>query len=73
MYFAEISDTGQIVVPVEIRKLLKLKAGDNILFQLTHDGEVIISNASASAVSTNHGWKTFRGKKLFQLVPKSKS
>lgn len=51
MYFAEISDTGQIVVPVEIRKLLKLKAGDNILFQLTHDGEVIISNASASAVS----------------------
>ena len=35
MYFAEISDTGQIVVPVEIRKLLKLKAGDNILFQLT--------------------------------------
>ena len=51
MYFAENSDTGQIVVPMEIRKLLKLKAGDNILFQLTQDGEVIISNACASAVS----------------------
>jgi len=47
---AKISSNGQITVPVEIRRLLGLKSGDKILFFQNSDGEVVLSNASASAI-----------------------
>lgn len=50
MNLAKISRNGQITVPIEIRKLLDLKAGDKIVFSQKPNGEVVISNASAQAV-----------------------
>ena len=50
MNLAKISSNGQITVPVEIRRLLGLKSGDKILFFQNSDGEVVLSNASASAI-----------------------
>ena len=50
MNLAKISSNGQITVPVEIRRLLGLKSGDKILFFQNNEGEVVLSNASASAI-----------------------
>lgn len=50
MNLAKISSNGQITVPVEIRRLLGLKSGDKILFFQNSDGDVVLSNASASAI-----------------------
>ena len=50
MNLAKISTNGQITVPVEIRRLLELKAGDKILFYQKPNGEVVLSNASAQAI-----------------------
>jgi AbrB family looped-hinge helix DNA binding protein len=50
MNLAKISANGQITVPVEIRRMLDLKAGDKILFFQNPDGEVVVSNASATAI-----------------------
>lgn len=50
MNLAKISKNGQITVPVEIREHLGLKSGDKILFYISEDGKVTISNASISAI-----------------------
>ncbi len=50
MNLAKISPNGQITVPVEIRRLLGLKSGDKILFFQKQDGEIVISNASSTAI-----------------------
>ena len=50
MNLAKISANGQITVPVEIRRLLGLKAGDKILFFQNQGGEIVLSNASAAAI-----------------------
>jgi AbrB family looped-hinge helix DNA binding protein len=50
MNLAKISNTGQITIPVEIRRLLDLKSGDKILFFQKQNGEVVIHNASAQAI-----------------------
>ena len=50
MNLAKISSNGQITVPVEIRRLLGLKSGDKILFFQNPNGEIVLSNASASAI-----------------------
>ena len=49
MNLAKISANGQITVPIEIRRLLGLKSGDKILFCQNKNGEIVVSNASASA------------------------
>lgn len=50
MNLAKISSNGQITVPVEIRRMLGLKSGDKILFFQNRDGEIVLSNASATAI-----------------------
>ena len=50
MNLAKISKNCQITVPVEIREHLGLKPGDKILFYISEDGKVTISNASISAI-----------------------
>lgn len=50
MNLARISSNGQITVPMEIRKQLSLNAGDKILFLQNKNGEIVISNASVSAI-----------------------
>ena len=50
MNLAKVSANGQVTVPIEIRKKLNLKEGDKILFFERTDGEVVINNASATAI-----------------------
>ncbi len=51
MNLAKISSNGQITVPIEIRRKLSLKAGDKISFCQNEEGDIILSNASAQALS----------------------
>lgn len=50
MNLAKISANGQITLPVEIRRLLRLKSGDKVLFFQKPSGEIVIDNASADAL-----------------------
>jgi looped-hinge helix DNA binding domain, AbrB family len=50
MNLAKISANGQITVPVEIRRRLMLKEGDKIIFIERENGEIVINNASATAI-----------------------
>ncbi len=47
---AKISTNGQITIPIEIRRKLKLKTGDKILFLERDNGDIVLSNASLSAL-----------------------
>lgn len=49
MDLAKVSANGQVTIPVEIRRKLNLKEGDKLLF-IEQDGEIIIRNASATAI-----------------------
>ncbi len=49
MNLAKVSANGQVTVPVEIRRKLRLKAGDKLLF-IERDGEIVIDNASSTAI-----------------------
>lgn len=50
MNLARVSQNGQITVPIEIRRQLGLKTGDKILFFQNGNCEIVLSNASASAL-----------------------
>ncbi len=50
MNLAKLSANGQITVPAEIRRQLGLKSGDKILFYQKQNGEIVVSNASATAI-----------------------
>lgn len=50
MNLAKVSANGQITVPVEIRRVLNLKEGDKVLFLQRENGEIVINNASLSAI-----------------------
>lgn len=50
MNLVKLSSNGQITVPVEIRKLLRLKSGDKIMMYQNDSGEVVLNNASANAL-----------------------
>ncbi|MDR2063613.1 MAG: AbrB/MazE/SpoVT family DNA-binding domain-containing protein [Candidatus Nomurabacteria bacterium] len=50
MNLVRLSSNGQITVPAEIRKLLRLRSGDKILLFQNKSGEVVIDNASAGAL-----------------------
>jgi AbrB family looped-hinge helix DNA binding protein len=50
MNLAKVSANGQVTVPVDVRRDMKLREGDKILFLRTKDGKYIIDNASAAAI-----------------------
>ena len=50
MNLVKLSANGQITVPVEIRKLLRLKSGDKIMMYQNEFGDVVLNNASANAL-----------------------
>ena len=50
MNLAKISSNGQVTVPIEVRKMLGLKSGAKILFFKNSQGEIVINNASATAI-----------------------
>ena len=59
MNLAKVSANGQVTVPVEIRRRLNLKEGDKIIFFERKNGEVVINNASATAII--NAQKAFEG------------
>jgi AbrB family looped-hinge helix DNA binding protein len=59
MNLAKVSANGQITVPVEIRRFLKLKEGDKMLFVQKENGEVIVKNSSMFALQ--EAQKAFMG------------
>ena len=59
MNLAKVSANGQVTVPVEIRRKLNLKEGDKILFFERKNGEVVINNASETALI--NAQKAFEG------------
>jgi len=50
---ARVSANGQITVPVEIRRALRLKQGDKVLFFKKDNGEIVVSNTSSVALQDN--------------------
>jgi AbrB family looped-hinge helix DNA binding protein len=50
MNLARVSANGQITVPVEIRRALKLKEGDKMLFFQKENGEIVVNNTSLVAI-----------------------
>ena len=56
---ARVSANGQVTVPMEIRRRLNLREGDKILFFERNNGEVLINNASATAIK--NAQKAFEG------------
>ena len=50
MGLAELHNDGQITVPIEIRRILKLKDGDKISFVQKDNGEVVVNNSSVENV-----------------------
>jgi len=50
MNLVKLSANGQITVPAEIRKFLSLKGGDKILIYQNPSGEIVLDNASATAL-----------------------
>ena len=49
MDLAKLTSKGQITIPVEIRKKLKLKEGDKVFF-LEEKGKIYFENASQAAL-----------------------
>jgi AbrB family looped-hinge helix DNA binding protein len=50
MELAKLTSKGQITIPIEIRKKLKLKEGDKVFF-IEEDGKITFQNASMAALS----------------------
>jgi AbrB family looped-hinge helix DNA binding protein len=50
MNLAKVSANGQITVPVEIRRVLKLKEGDKMLFFQKENGEIVVNNTALVAI-----------------------
>jgi AbrB family looped-hinge helix DNA binding protein len=50
MNLARVCANGQITVPVEIRRALKLKEGDKMLFFQKENGEIVVNNTSLVAI-----------------------
>lgn len=49
MEIAKITSKGQITIPIEIRKKLRLKEGDKVLF-IEEGDKIVFANASISAL-----------------------
>ena len=50
MNLARVSSNGQITVPIEIRRALKLREGDKVLFLQKENGEITVNNTSLVAI-----------------------
>jgi len=50
MNLAKVSCNGQVTLPVEIRRELKIKSGDKIIFLRKNNGEIIVQNLESVAM-----------------------
>ncbi|MCL2364526.1 MAG: AbrB/MazE/SpoVT family DNA-binding domain-containing protein [Defluviitaleaceae bacterium] len=48
MNLARISTNGQITIPAEIRRALKLSAGDKLMFVCNKKGELVVQKINAT-------------------------
>ncbi len=62
MELAKLTSKGQITIPVEIRKKLKLKEGDKVFFT-EEKGKIIFQNASQVSLSDLQNDMTGEAKK----------
>ena len=46
----KVSSKGQVTIPLELRKYLKLTEGSKVAFVLGDDGRVVIANSSMLAL-----------------------
>ena len=51
MNLAKLSANGQITVPVEIRRMLRLDPGDKVLFTQNSSGEVVMAKVTRSGLT----------------------
>jgi len=51
MNLAKVSGNGQITVPLEIRRELKVKSGDKIIFFRKDNGEIVVQNLNGTAMA----------------------
>lgn len=51
MNLAKLSTNGQVTVPVEVRRRLRLVPGDKWLFLEKDNGEVVVTKAELAALS----------------------
>ena len=58
---AKVTSKGQITVPVEIRKLLGVKAGDTIRFEPHEDGLRVLRDADENVFEKWRGIGSFPG------------
>ena len=56
---AKISSQGQVTIPLEIRKALKLESGDKIAFVTNETGEFVLMNASV--LTLKKAQQSFKG------------
>ena len=47
---AKVSSQGQVTIPVEIRKALRLEAGSKVAFVTNDRGEFVLANAAVAAL-----------------------
>jgi len=50
MNVARVSHNGQITIPIEIRRLLKIKTGDKMIFSQRDNGEIVVNNTALIAI-----------------------
>lgn len=58
MELAKVTARGQITIPIEIRKKLKIKDGDKVVF-IEENGKIIMENAAMLALREVQG--AFKG------------
>jgi AbrB family looped-hinge helix DNA binding protein len=46
----KVTSNGQVTIPVDFRKLLKIRPGNKVLFFQRENGDVVIENASVIAL-----------------------
>jgi len=55
MNLAKVSTNGQITIPMEVRRELKLEAGDKLVFVRKNDGEMTVHNLNIATLSIRDG------------------
>ena len=58
MNLAKMSANGQITVPVEIRRLLNVKAEDKIVFMQNENGEITVQKLNVANIRNTQMIKT---------------
>jgi antitoxin PrlF len=64
MILATVTSKGQVTIPIEVRELLKIKAGDQIVFEQLESGGFVVKPAQFVPASIMKGMFSNTGKSL---------